>query len=174
MNQPFGGKVIVFGGDFRQLLPVLDGAGRAEISLGFLNSSYLWEHCKLLKLTKNMCLLSDGLSPEEAADLSDCSEWILKIGVGKLAEPNDGEAMIDIPSEFLITDSENPIVAISTAIYSDTASLHEKKEAMFFQEIAILYPTNEDVNMINDYMLDRLDGRFIYSTFLFFFLFRCI
>ncbi|CAF2137557.1 unnamed protein product, partial [Brassica napus] len=137
-NQPFGGKVIVFGGDFRQVLPVINGAGRAEIVLASLNSSYLWEHCKVLKLTKNMRLLSDGLSPEEAADLRDFSEWILKIGDGKLAEPNDGEAEIDIPSEFLITDSNNSIEAISTAIYGDTASLHEKKEAKFFQERAIL------------------------------------
>ncbi|XP_056857211.1 LOW QUALITY PROTEIN: uncharacterized protein LOC130506557 [Raphanus sativus] len=157
-NQPFGGKVIVFGGDFRQVLPVINGAGRTEIVLASLNKSYLWDHCKVLKLTKNMRLLSDGLSPEEAVDLRDFSDWILKVGDGKLAEPNDGEAVIDIPSEFLITDSENPIEAISTAIYGDTSSLHERKEAKFFQERAILCPTNEDVNMINDYMLDRLDG----------------
>ncbi|CAN6885780.1 unnamed protein product, partial [Brassica oleracea] len=138
-NQPFGGKVIVFGGDFRQVLPVINGAGRAEIVLASLNSSYLWEHCKLLKLTKNMRLLSDGLSPEEAADLRGFSDWILKIGDGKLAEPNDGEAVIDIPSEFLITDSENPIEATSTSIYGDTASSGiEKKAAKFFQERAIL------------------------------------
>ncbi|CAN6979834.1 unnamed protein product [Brassica oleracea var. botrytis] len=138
-NRPFGGKVIVFGGDFRQVLPVINGAGRAEIVLASLNSSYLWEHYKVLKLTKNMRLLSDGLSPEEAADLRDFSDWILKIGDGKLAEPNDGETEIDIPSEFLITDSKNSIEAISTAIYGDTASLHEKKEAKFFQERPILW-----------------------------------
>ncbi|CAN7058534.1 unnamed protein product [Brassica rapa subsp. trilocularis] len=137
-NQPFGGKVIVFGGDFRQVIHVINGAVRAEIVLASLNSSYLWEHCKLLKLTKNMRLLSDGLTPEEAADLRDFSDCILKIGDGKLAEPNDVEAVINIPSEFLVTDSENPIEAISTAIYGDTASLHEKKEAKFFQERAIL------------------------------------
>ncbi|XP_048612002.1 uncharacterized protein LOC125586207 [Brassica napus] len=55
-NQPFGGKVIVFGGDFRQVLPVINGAGRAEIVLASLDSSYLWEHCKVLKLTMNMRL----------------------------------------------------------------------------------------------------------------------
>ena len=91
-NTPFGGKFIVFGGDFRQVLLVKNIAGRAEIVFASLNSSYLWEHCKVLKLTKNMCLLSDGLSPEDAADLWDISDWILKIGDGKLAEPNDGAA----------------------------------------------------------------------------------
>ncbi|XP_056862197.1 uncharacterized protein LOC130509905 [Raphanus sativus] len=100
-NNPFGGKVVVFGGDFRQVLPVINGAGRAEIVLAALNSSYLWEHCRVLQLTKNMRLLSDSLVPEEAADLKDFSEWILNIGDEKINEPNDGEAEIEIPSEFL-------------------------------------------------------------------------
>ncbi|KAL0730146.1 hypothetical protein Bca4012_026239 [Brassica carinata] len=39
---PFGGKVIVFGGDFRQVLPVITGAGRPEIVGAAMNSSYLW------------------------------------------------------------------------------------------------------------------------------------
>ena len=157
---PFGGKVIVFGGDFRQVLPVINGAGRAEIVLAALNSSYLWEHCKVLKLTKNMRLLSDCLSVEEAKDLKEFSEWILKIGDGKVNEPNDGEAEIEIPSQFLITDADEPIEAISKAVYGDSISLQENKDPKFFQERAILCPTNEDVNMINEYMLDRLAGIF--------------
>ena len=161
-TQPFGGKVIVFGGDFRQVLPVINGAGRAEIVMASLNSSYLWTHCKVLKLSKNMRLLSAGLSPAEAKDLQEFSEWILKVGDGKLSEPNDGEAEIEIPSEFLITDFNDPIEAISEEIYGTATSLHEKKEAKFFQERAILCPTNEDVNTVNEYMLDKLEGKFRY------------
>ena len=40
-NRPFAGKVVVLGGDFRQVLPVIHGAGRPEIVLESLNSSYL-------------------------------------------------------------------------------------------------------------------------------------
>ncbi|CAN6990246.1 unnamed protein product, partial [Brassica rapa subsp. trilocularis] len=157
-NNPFGGKVIVFGGDFKQVLPVIPGAGRAEVVLASMNSSYLWEHCKVLKLIKNMRLFFGGLSVEESKDLKEFSEWILKVGDGKLAEPNDGAAEIEIPSEFLITDSNDPIEAISRAVYGDCSSLQENKEAKFFQERAIICPTNEDVNVINDYMLDKLYG----------------
>ncbi|KAF8093647.1 hypothetical protein N665_0381s0007 [Sinapis alba] len=157
-TQPFGGKVIVFGGDFRQVLPVINGAGRAEIVMASLNSSYLWEHCKVLNLTKNMRLVSAGLSLEESKELQEFSEWILKVGDGKLYEPNDGEAEIEIPSEFLITDSSDPIEAISEAIYGNSNSFHENKDAKFFQERAILCPTNEDVNRVNEYMLDKLEG----------------
>ena len=45
----FGGKVIVFEGDFRQIVHAT------------INSSYLWEHCQILNLTKNMRLLQQGL-----------------------------------------------------------------------------------------------------------------
>ena len=141
-TKPFGGKVVVFGGDFRQVLPVIHGAGRAEIVLAAVNSSYLWEHCKVFKLTKNMQLLSGDLTPENAQELKEFSEWILTVGEGKIAEPNDGEAEIDIPEEFLIMDSDDPIEAISKAVYRDNASLQENKEPKFFEERAILCPTN--------------------------------
>ncbi|KAF8081255.1 hypothetical protein N665_0897s0011 [Sinapis alba] len=94
-NKPFGGKVIVFGGDFRQVLPVITG----------------------------------------------------------------GEALIDIPEEFLIMDPTEPIETISHAIYGDADSLRGIKDPKFFQQRAILCPTNEDVNMINDHMLSKLDGQ---------------
>ncbi|KAF8087130.1 hypothetical protein N665_0598s0014 [Sinapis alba] len=157
-DKTFGGKVVVFGGDFRQVLPVINGAGRADIVLASLNSSYLWDHCKVLKLTKNMRLLSTGLSPSEAKELKDFSEWILDVGDGKLFEPNDGEVLIDIPEEFLISESNDPIEAISKVVYGDSSSLQGNKSPKFFQERAILCPTNEDVNTINQYMLDKLDG----------------
>ncbi|KAF8092456.1 hypothetical protein N665_0414s0007 [Sinapis alba] len=95
---------------------------------------------------------------EDVADLKEFSEWILNIGDGKLNEPNDGEAEIEIPSEFLILDSAEPIEAISKAVYGDIHSLQVNTDPKFFQQKAILCPTNEDVNMINEYMLDKLEG----------------
>ncbi|KAF8106781.1 hypothetical protein N665_0133s0019 [Sinapis alba] len=157
-TKTFGGKVVVFGGNSCQVLPVINGACRAEIVLAALNSLYLWEHCKSLQLTKNMHLLSGGLTTEEAHELKEFSEWILKVGEGKVTEPNDGEAEIEIPSEFLITTSDDPIEAISKAVYGDYESSQVNKEPKFFQERVILCPANEDVNMINDHMLDKLHG----------------
>ncbi|XP_010462780.1 PREDICTED: uncharacterized protein LOC104743390 [Camelina sativa] len=157
-NRPFGGKVVVFGGDFRQVLPIIPNAGRAEICMSALNASYLWEHCKVMRLTKNMRLLAKDLNPTNAKELKDFSEWILKVGDGKIGEPNDGEAMIYIPDEFLITEADNPIQVISREVYGDPKCLKEKKDPLFFQERAILCPTNKDVSIINDYMFDQLEG----------------
>jgi len=41
----FGGKVIVFGGDFRQILHVVPQDSRSNIVHATINSSYLWDHC---------------------------------------------------------------------------------------------------------------------------------
>ncbi|KAF8105764.1 hypothetical protein N665_0156s0018, partial [Sinapis alba] len=157
-NLPFAGKVVVLGGDFRQVLPVIHGAGRAEIVLASLNSSYLWKHVKVLRLTKNMRLMANNLSPEEAKDLQEFSQWILDIGDGKIGQGNDGEALIDIPEEFLILDGNDPIASISIAVYGDGISLQQNKEPKFFQERAILCPTNEYVDKINQHMLDKFDA----------------
>ncbi|EOA14589.1 hypothetical protein CARUB_v10027839mg [Capsella rubella] len=145
-NKPFGGKVVVFGGDFRQVLPVINGAGRAQIVLAALNSSYLWEHIKFLTITKNMRLMSKDLSESAARDIKVFSDWILAVGEGKVAEPNDGDALINIPEDN------------SRAVYGDLELLHKRTEPKFFQSRAILCPTNNDVNTINKRLLEKLQG----------------
>ncbi|RZB70450.1 ATP-dependent DNA helicase pif1 [Glycine soja] len=41
-DRPFGGKVIVFGGDFQQILPVVPRGSRSDIVHASLNASYIW------------------------------------------------------------------------------------------------------------------------------------
>ncbi|XP_058746103.1 uncharacterized protein LOC131618973 [Vicia villosa] len=55
-NTIFGGKVVVFEGDFRQILPVVPRAGRSDIVHASICSSYVWDYCQVLTLTKNMRL----------------------------------------------------------------------------------------------------------------------
>ena len=51
---PFGGKVMVFGGDFRQVLPIVPKGSRAQCVDACLNRSYLWQHMQHMRLVKNM------------------------------------------------------------------------------------------------------------------------
>jgi len=53
----FGEKVIVFGGDFRQILLVIPRGNRYDNIHSAINNSYIWDHCQVLTLTKNMRLL---------------------------------------------------------------------------------------------------------------------
>jgi hypothetical protein len=61
----FGGKVVVLGGDLRQILPVVEGGGRAQVVDAAIVNSQLWKHVRLLSLTTNMRLSRPDLSQDE-------------------------------------------------------------------------------------------------------------
>jgi len=83
LNKPFGGKVVILGGDFRQILPVIRKGSRRDIMKSSVNSSNIWHSCKVLNLTRNMRLIGDGTS-DSANELRDFAKWILKIGNGDI------------------------------------------------------------------------------------------
>lgn len=87
------------------------------------------------------------------------SKWILALGDGKINEPNTGEPMIDIPNDIMITQCSDPIESIVAEVYGDT--IKDSKDPLYFQERAILCLTNEDVDVINNYMLDRQSDIFL-------------
>jgi len=102
----FGGKTVVFGGDFSQILPVVPGGNRSDIVHSTINASYIWNHYQVLKLTKNMRLLNGHAKSSE--DTQKFSEWILKVGDGKLGEGN-GYNDVEIPNELLISNFTDPV-----------------------------------------------------------------
>ncbi|PNX77366.1 ATP-dependent DNA helicase PIF1 [Trifolium pratense] len=153
----FGGKVIVFGGDFRQILPVIPRGTRSDIVHATLNASYIWDHCTVFKLTRNMRLENQQTS-ENSEEVKQFSDWILKVGDGKIAEPNDGIAEIPIPSELLLSDFNDPIDAIVNSTYPNL--LNNFKNADYLRSRAILASTIEVVNEINDYVLNLIPGTF--------------
>ncbi|GKA34770.1 ATP-dependent DNA helicase PIF1-like protein [Tanacetum coccineum] len=61
-NKVFRGKVVMFGGDFRQILPVITDDGRYDIVNATINASYLWDKCIVFRLTVNMSGANDGAS----------------------------------------------------------------------------------------------------------------
>lgn len=80
---PFGGKVVVLGGDFRQILPVVRKGSRASIIDASITNSPLWSHAVLLKLTVNMRLLQCNLGEQQQQELEKFAQWVLALGDGK-------------------------------------------------------------------------------------------
>ncbi|GAU41076.1 hypothetical protein TSUD_139790 [Trifolium subterraneum] len=80
----FGGKVVVFGGDFRQILPVIPRGTRSDIVHSSLNASYIWDHCKVLTLTKSM-RRKQGSTTEENKEIAAFSKWLFLVVEGKLS-----------------------------------------------------------------------------------------
>jgi ATP-dependent DNA helicase PIF1 len=156
-NLLFGGKTVVFGGDFRQILPVVPKGTRADIVHATINSSFLWRSCRVLKLTKNMRLqLSDD--PTENERVALFAKWVLDIGDGKVGEIEDGESIVEIPPDLLVQNVSNPIGDIVNAIYPDL--LKNMFIPNFFQDRAILAPTLEVVEKINSYVLSLIPTDF--------------
>jgi len=70
-NLVFGGKVVVLGGDLRQILPVVEGGSRAEIVNATIVNSPLWKTVTVLSLNINMRLRCPDLTVEAQQEISD-------------------------------------------------------------------------------------------------------
>ncbi|XP_024640519.1 ATP-dependent DNA helicase PIF1 [Medicago truncatula] len=160
---PFGGKVVVFGGDFRQILHVIPKGTRPEIVHATINSSKLWSYCEVLTLTKNMRLLF-GASVLDIEAKRKFSEWVLSLGDGRIGEDNEVDNTIALPSDFLIESAGDPLAAIVESMYPNI--LESMSDICYFQNRAILTTKNFIVEKINDYMLDMvLGGEKVYLSY---------
>jgi flavin-dependent dehydrogenase len=59
-NQPFGGMVMLFGDDFRQVLPIVTRGTRAQITDATLLKSYIWDNVQRIQLNQNMRAKNDN------------------------------------------------------------------------------------------------------------------
>ncbi|XP_057444945.1 uncharacterized protein LOC130737204 [Lotus japonicus] len=155
VDKPFGGKVVVLGGDFRQTLPIIPKASREEIVMATINSSRLWKFCQVLKLTENM-RVNDGASLDDVECRARFSKWILDVGDGNLGDYNDGECDIEIPKDLLVEAVGDGVSSIVDSTYPNLESnfFHEN----YFVDKAILAPTLDIVDSINQYVLSRSPG----------------
>ena len=61
-EQPFGGKVLVLMGDFRQVLPVIPRASRPQVVDACLNRSSLWNNIEVYHLIENERVKRQGMN----------------------------------------------------------------------------------------------------------------
>ncbi|XP_060668034.1 uncharacterized protein LOC132799645 [Ziziphus jujuba] len=103
----------------------------------------------VLKLTKNMRLQSID-SDIDKDELKAFSEWISSSGDGIIRGLNDGHAMIDIPDDLLIKDTEDSAASIVNTTYPSFSE--NINDPLYLQERAILAPTLDIVESINNYV----------------------
>jgi hypothetical protein len=140
---PFGGKVMVFGGDFRQVLPVVPRGTRAQVTDATLQRSYLWDKIKKIRLSQNMRAQSDPWF----------SQYLLRIGNG--TEETIGDDYVRLPVDIVIGYT-NTDVAVNTLIFSVFPSLGEHAtSAAYMSGRAILSTKNEHVDRLNAMMIER-------------------
>jgi len=132
---PFGGKIIILGGDFRQVLPVVPHASRAATVQNSIKFSTLWPLFKVFKLTKNM---------RASANECEFANFLLEIGNGQYPANDDG--LVDLPSS-LISNFD-----IVSEIYGQNSLF--PLETSYLSRCAILAPKNEHYDEINKRVLD--------------------
>ena len=141
LNQPnhsFGGITVVFSGDFRQTLPVIQHGTREQIVPATLTHSNLWGLMAIHYLCQNMCLGQDA----------ECDAWtqqLLYIGV------TDGD--IALPAHMDCGDTMDSLIQ---ALYSQLLGQDEQMPDRYFLDHTILCPRNEQVHEINALVLDSV------------------
>nr|XP_009778905.1 PREDICTED: ATP-dependent DNA helicase PIF1-like isoform X1 [Nicotiana sylvestris]XP_009778906.1 PREDICTED: ATP-dependent DNA helicase PIF1-like isoform X1 [Nicotiana sylvestris]XP_009778907.1 PREDICTED: ATP-dependent DNA helicase PIF1-like isoform X1 [Nicotiana sylvestris]XP_009778908.1 PREDICTED: ATP-dependent DNA helicase PIF1-like isoform X1 [Nicotiana sylvestris]XP_009778909.1 PREDICTED: ATP-dependent DNA helicase PIF1-like isoform X1 [Nicotiana sylvestris]XP_009778910.1 PREDICTED: ATP- len=142
-NVLFGGKVVVFGGDFRQTLPVVRNGKREDFIHESLLYSDIWPRLEKLQLSENM---------RAKTDPAFC-EYLMRIGNGN--EPLTSENKIEIPKSFIVpytTEQESLNALCETtfpnmhAFFCDASSVTSR---------VILTTKNDFVNEINDMLIDK-------------------
>ncbi|XP_022019810.1 uncharacterized protein LOC110919870 [Helianthus annuus] len=157
----FGGKCVVLGGDFRQILPVIPHATRSEIVASSVNkSSTIWGACKVFCLTINMRLRHQSVSSDALIKQQQFNKWILDMGAGRLrtisVDEEDESTWIRIPRDLLIPVSDNPMDAVVSNTFPDISQ--KFNDIDYLQERCILSSTNDEVDKINLHVLDKLPG----------------
>ncbi|XP_027060682.2 uncharacterized protein [Coffea arabica] len=143
---PFGGKVIVFGGDFRQTLPVIEKASKRTLIDASLPNSPIWNKFHMLKLTENMRAILDPAF----------SEFLLRVGEGR--EPVDPQGQITLPNDIVIPyyEKEESLNRLIQSVFPDLLAYSNDPYTMI--NMCILTPKNSSVDELNDIMITRFPG----------------
>jgi hypothetical protein len=151
---PFGGKTIVFGGDFRQVLHVVRKGSRAQVVASSLWMSYLWESMSHLKLVSNMRAKNDPWF----------AEFLLRVGGG--TEDTNSDDDIRLPDNVCVpySGSDNDLDNLIDFAFPN---LNENmSDSTYITSRAILSTRNDWVDMINVKMIDRFQGEhMVYHSF---------
>jgi hypothetical protein len=137
---PFGGKIFLLGGDFRQVLPVVPRSPRTVIVENCIKSSPLWAEFQVFKLKHNM---------RAGAGQQEFATWLLALGNGELACQEPAPVMDSIPIPAQCHMSEGDIIDDVFPDLSDPAALANQ---------VILTPTNDASLKLNEHVLKRLPG----------------
>nr|XP_012563438.1 unnamed protein product [Hydra vulgaris] len=139
-NFPFGGKIILFGGDFRQILPVVKRGRPAEVVESCIKCSLQWQWVQKFTLTENM-RVRDGEG--------DFSEWLENESI---VEKIFGDAQQD--------DYAKRVIITPTNV--DSLSINEEVLVRLHGEVKTYLSADQidtdDLNEINNFPVEFLNS----------------
>jgi len=141
-HKPFGGKIIIFSGDFRQCLPIILRQGRPGITREIMKHCPWWGQVTQLRLTENERLKRYGYNE----DNTRLANYLMEVGNGTIpAIVND---FICLPNEYVF--DSNDIKAFIDWAYPTLANGFVNSSS------SIITPLNRDVDALNKLCLNKM------------------
>lgn len=139
---PFGGKIFIATGDFRQILPVVKGGNKYDLLQVSVKQSYVWPLLQKRSLRRNVRL----------TDPNDIkfAQFLLDVGEGKINDYPGNEYYsnyVKMPSECIEPNS------LIDRIYGKTFS---GRDVDTYSKYGIMTTLNEDVHSLNQQIYSRL------------------
>ncbi|XP_076047239.1 ATP-dependent DNA helicase Pif1-like [Oratosquilla oratoria] len=148
-QRPFGGKVFLLGGDFRQTAPVIPRASDAAIIESSIKQSNLWRFVTKMSLTENMRIEGQ----------QEFNRWLIAIGNGTISDGEEhGNDSIEIPQQM---HSSGNIVQ---DIFGNSLIVDTNEEIEAVSGKIILTPKNNDALQLNNNVLDLIQGESTFYT----------
>jgi hypothetical protein len=149
----FGGKTVVLGGDFQQIMHVVPKGGRKDIVSVLLPQLHLWQRVTILRFHINMQVMVANFEEQRKF-----AKWVLNVGDGSLPTIVEEEGVdpdwIKIPSHMRLPIEDCSLRGLIQTIYSD----HQRhsRDAMYFMQYNIMAPKNIDIDEVNNVILESL------------------
>jgi hypothetical protein len=140
----FGGVPVILGGDFAQILPVVQHGQRADIVTACLQRSFIWPRLKRLSLRTNMRV-------REGQNGQDFVRWISEL-------PYDPalNGMVSIPDYI---NQPASIMDLINHVYPPDLLLRAATDPLTFSGRCLLTTLNTTVAELNALMVRRLPGQ---------------
>ena len=186
-TKPFGGKTIVFSGDYQQTLPIMEHMSEERVLRHVAkNANVFQEHAQIHTLVVNMRvkLRAEELRQARGArdratalrllkDQRRYSEFTKKMGTGTLPTPacrTIPDDFVEVPSDICLARGENAVQQTRGRgkINAESAKplidfvfpsfVKKHRSRVYLRGRAILAPRNDTTFAINDLCLDLVPG----------------
>ncbi|KAG2192871.1 hypothetical protein INT47_006043 [Mucor saturninus] len=147
---PFGDKVVVLGGDFRQTLPIIKFGSRSDVIDACVINSVLFRDCRVLRLKRNMRLTGDSILDNG----TPFQDYLLEVGEGRCQVYDQ---YVSIRAS-IVTYAES-IEDVVNDVFGDSLSTGDGyKNREFIVSKAILAAHNSTVDEISELATERIPG----------------
>ncbi|XP_024196002.1 ATP-dependent DNA helicase PIF1-like [Rosa chinensis] len=142
---PFGGKIMIFCGDFRQVLPVIPKGTRSELIQASIVKATFWVQTKILRLRQNRRSINDHQFAEFLLRVGDGSEQVINEEIRRLPE-----CMV-VPWE-----SDQSINQIIDEVFPNLGD--HVDDARYMVDRALITLINDDVDVLNEKIINMFSG----------------